>query len=66
MHAFGLSHAQIMQQYTKEVKELALSNGPVILAAIKCEEHCSQACGRIVDEAPFRPHQRSYVDNIKS
>ena len=29
MHAFGLSPAQIMQQHTKEVRELALSNGPV-------------------------------------
>ena len=28
--------------------------------------YCSQASRRIVDEAPFRPHQRSYVDNIKS
>jgi len=29
MHAFGLSPAQIMQQHTKEVRELALANGPV-------------------------------------
>jgi hypothetical protein len=29
MHAFGLSPAQIMQQHTKEVGELALANGPV-------------------------------------
>ena len=29
MHAFGLSPAQIMQQHTKEVRELALSNGVV-------------------------------------
>ena len=26
MHAFGLSPTQIMQQYTKEVRELALAN----------------------------------------
>ena len=29
MHAFGLSPAQIMQQHTKEVMELALANGAV-------------------------------------
>jgi hypothetical protein len=29
MHAYGLSPAQIMQQHTKEVRELALSNGLV-------------------------------------
>ena len=29
MHAFGLSPAQIMQQHTKEVRELAISNGVV-------------------------------------
>ena len=29
MHAFGLSPTQIMQQHTKEVRLLSLSNGPV-------------------------------------
>ena len=29
MHAFGLFPAQIMQHHTKDVRELALSNGPV-------------------------------------
>jgi hypothetical protein len=29
MHDFGLSHAQIMQQHTKEVRDLAFANGTV-------------------------------------
>ena len=29
IHVFGLSPVQIMQQHTKEVRELALANGPV-------------------------------------
>ena len=68
MHAFGLSPAQIMQQYTKEVRELALSNGVVIrdtfFVAGGCEERLSKSSGHMSDPISVRMWVMENLENV--
>jgi len=59
MHAFGLSPAQIMQQHTKEVRELALSNGVVtrdtLLLPVDVRNICRKRAEELWEKHPSDP-----------
>ena len=59
MHAYGLSPAQIMQQHTKEVRELALSNGVVtrntFLLPIDVRNICQKRAEELWEKHPSDP-----------
>ena len=50
MHAFGLSPAQIMQQHTKEVRDLALVNGTVTRDAFLLPSNVRNICCKSAEE----------------
>ena len=50
MHAFGLSPAQIMQQHTKEVRDLALVNGPVTRDTFLLPSDVKNICRKRAEE----------------
>ena len=59
MHAYGLSPAQIMQHHTKEVRELALSNGVVthntFLLPIDVRNICRKRAEELWEKHPSDP-----------
>ena len=59
MHAYGLSPAQIMQQHTKEVRELALSNGVVtrdtFLLPVDVRNICRKRAEELWEKHPSDP-----------
>ena len=59
MHVFGLPPAQIMQQYTKEVRDLALANGTVTYNAFLLPSDVRNICCKHAEELwmknPFNP-----------
>ena len=50
VHVFGLSPTQIMQQHTKNVRELALANGPVTCNAFLLPTYVRSICHKHVEE----------------
>ena len=59
MHAYGLSLAQIMQQHTKEVRELAESNGLVTRDTFSLPSDVKNICRKRAEDLwekhPFDP-----------
>ena len=59
MHAFGLSPAQIMQHHTKEVRELAIANGPVtrdtFLLPVDVRNICRKRAEELWEKHPSDP-----------
>jgi hypothetical protein len=59
MHAFGLSPAKIMQQHTKEVRELTLSNGVVtrdtFLLPVDVRNICRKRAEELWEKHPSDP-----------
>ena len=59
MHAFGLSPAQIMQQHTKEVRELAIANGVVtrdtFLLPVDVRNICRKRAEELWEKHPSDP-----------
>lgn len=50
MHIFSLSPTQSMQQYTKEVGELALANGTITCNTFMLPSNVRNICRNCVDE----------------
>jgi hypothetical protein len=63
MHAYGLFPVQIMQQHTKEVRELAVSNGLVMRDMLLLSSDVRNICrkGRKTFGRNIRPTQLTYV-----